>query len=121
MSIFFFNRECNKKIYNILSVDQKYDGPFLDSGEWNNTEDPVLQPIKAHGSYRIQRRRRHVPQTWNLMLIPVHLRSFERDIEKAKNRGLDIPKIKAVMIDLIIPRTVRFCEFWWSSEWSRFR
>lgn len=35
------------------------------------------------------------------MLIPVFLRSFERDLEKAKKRGLDVIKIKAVMTELI--------------------
>lgn len=35
------------------------------------------------------------------MLIPVHLRSFERDLEKSKKRGLDTEKLKAVMRDLI--------------------
>lgn len=35
------------------------------------------------------------------MLIPVYLRSFERDLEKAKKRGLDVIKIKAVMTELI--------------------
>ena len=35
------------------------------------------------------------------MLIPVYLRSFERELEKAKKRGLDISKIKTVINDLI--------------------
>jgi len=35
------------------------------------------------------------------MLKPIYLRSFEREIAKAKKRGLDISKIKAVMEDLL--------------------
>ncbi len=35
------------------------------------------------------------------MLKPVYLRSFERELEKAKKRGLDISKIKGIMTDLI--------------------
>ena len=35
------------------------------------------------------------------MLIPVYLRSFERELEKAKKCGLDMSKIKAVIYDLI--------------------
>lgn len=35
------------------------------------------------------------------MLIPVYLRSFEREIEKAKKRGLDMSKIKELMEHLI--------------------
>ena len=35
------------------------------------------------------------------MLNPVYLRSFEREIEKAKKRGLDMSKIKALIEDLI--------------------
>jgi mRNA-degrading endonuclease YafQ of YafQ-DinJ toxin-antitoxin module len=35
------------------------------------------------------------------MLIPVYLRSFERELEKAKKRGLDMSKIKTVINDLI--------------------
>lgn len=35
------------------------------------------------------------------MLKPVYLRSFEREIEKAKKRGLDMCKIRNVMEDLI--------------------
>ena len=35
------------------------------------------------------------------MLAPVHLRSFERDLEKSKKRGLDISVLKEVMTKLI--------------------
>ena len=35
------------------------------------------------------------------MLIPVYLRSFERELEKAKKRGFDMSKIKTVINDLI--------------------
>ena len=35
------------------------------------------------------------------MLIPVYLRSFERELEKAKKRGLDMSKIKTLINDLI--------------------
>jgi mRNA interferase YafQ len=35
------------------------------------------------------------------MLKPVYLRTFERELEKAKKRGFDMSKIKAVMTDLI--------------------
>ena len=35
------------------------------------------------------------------MLKPVYLRSFEREIEKAKKRGLDMSKIKNLIEDLI--------------------
>ena len=35
------------------------------------------------------------------MLIPIYLRSFERELEKAEKRGLDIAKLKSVMTDLI--------------------
>ena len=35
------------------------------------------------------------------MLKPVYLRSFEREIEKAKKRGLDMSKIKDLIEDLI--------------------
>ncbi len=35
------------------------------------------------------------------MLKPVYLRSFEREIIKAKKRGLDMSKIKNVIEDLI--------------------
>ena len=35
------------------------------------------------------------------MLKPVYLRSFEREIEKASKRGLDMSKIKDLMEDLI--------------------
>lgn len=35
------------------------------------------------------------------MLKPVYLRSFEREIEKAKKRGLDMSKIKDIIEDLI--------------------
>lgn len=35
------------------------------------------------------------------MLKPIYLRSFEKELEKAKKRGLDISKLKAVMTDLI--------------------
>ncbi|MBF8263792.1 MAG: Uncharacterized protein HW387_1457 [Parachlamydiales bacterium] len=35
------------------------------------------------------------------MLKPVYLRSFEREIEKAKKRGLDISKIKDLIENLI--------------------
>lgn len=35
------------------------------------------------------------------MLIPVYLRSFERELEKAKKRGLDMKLIKDVMTKLI--------------------
>jgi mRNA interferase YafQ len=35
------------------------------------------------------------------MLKPVYLRSFEREIEKAKKRGLDMSKIKELMEVLI--------------------
>jgi len=35
------------------------------------------------------------------MLKPVYLRSFEREIEKAKKRGLDMFKIKDLMEKLI--------------------
>lgn len=35
------------------------------------------------------------------MLKPVYLNSFERELAKAKNRGLDVSKIKIVMTDLI--------------------
>lgn len=35
------------------------------------------------------------------MLKPVYLRSFEREIEKAKKRGLDMSKIKSLLEDLI--------------------
>ncbi|MBI5346737.1 MAG: type II toxin-antitoxin system YafQ family toxin [Chlamydiae bacterium] len=35
------------------------------------------------------------------MLIPVSLRLFERELKKAKKRGLDMSKIKDVMEDLI--------------------
>lgn len=31
------------------------------------------------------------------MLIPVYQRSFEKDLEKAKKRGLDFSKIRDVM------------------------
>lgn len=36
-----------------------------------------------------------------MVLIPVHLRSFERELEKVKKRGYDMSKIKTVMSDLI--------------------
>ena len=35
------------------------------------------------------------------MLKPVYLRSFEREMAKAKKRGLDMSKIKDVIEDLI--------------------
>lgn len=35
------------------------------------------------------------------MLKPVYLRSFEREIAKAKKRGLDMSKIKDLIEDLI--------------------
>jgi mRNA interferase YafQ len=35
------------------------------------------------------------------VLKPIYLRSFERELEKAKKRGLDMDKVKAVMSDLI--------------------
>ena len=35
------------------------------------------------------------------MLKPIYLRSFEREIEKAKKRGLDMSKIRDVMESLI--------------------
>ena len=35
------------------------------------------------------------------MLKPVYLRSFEREIEKAKKRGLDMSKIKDLIEDLV--------------------
>ena len=35
------------------------------------------------------------------MLKPVYLRSFEREIEKAIKRGLDMTKIKDIIKDLI--------------------
>jgi mRNA interferase YafQ len=35
------------------------------------------------------------------MLKPVYLRSFEREIEKAKKRGLDMSKIRDIIEDLI--------------------
>ena len=35
------------------------------------------------------------------MLKPVYLRSFEREIEKAKKRGLDMSKIKTIIEALI--------------------
>ena len=35
------------------------------------------------------------------MLIPVRLRSFEKDLKKAIKRGLDPEKIKAIMTSLI--------------------
>ncbi len=35
------------------------------------------------------------------MLRPIYLRAFEKEVEKAKKRGLDISKLKAVMIELI--------------------
>jgi mRNA interferase YafQ len=35
------------------------------------------------------------------MLKPVYLRSFEREMEKAKKRGLDMSKIKKIIEDLI--------------------
>lgn len=31
------------------------------------------------------------------MLIPVYLRSFEKEVEKAKKRGLDLAALKEVM------------------------
>jgi mRNA interferase YafQ len=38
------------------------------------------------------------------MLTPVHLRSFEKDLDKAKQRGLDTSKLRNVMDDLIAER-----------------
>ena len=35
------------------------------------------------------------------MLKPVYLRSFEKEVQRAKKRGLDMSKLKAVMKDLI--------------------
>ena len=35
------------------------------------------------------------------MLIPVYLRTFEKEVEKAKKRGLEIPLLKDVMSRLI--------------------
>lgn len=35
------------------------------------------------------------------MLQPVYLRSFERELAKAKKRGYDMEKIKSVITDLI--------------------
>lgn len=35
------------------------------------------------------------------MLIPVYLRSFEKEVEKAKKRGLDMSLLKGVMKRLI--------------------
>lgn len=35
------------------------------------------------------------------MLKPIYLRSFEKELEKAKKRGSDMEKLKTVMSDLI--------------------
>lgn len=35
------------------------------------------------------------------MLIPVYLRSFEKEVDKAKKRGLDLAALKEVMKKLI--------------------
>ena len=35
------------------------------------------------------------------MLVPVHLRQFEKEVAKAMKRGLDIKKLKNVMRQLI--------------------
>ena len=40
------------------------------------------------------------------MLIPVYLRSFERELEKAKKRGCDMSKIRDIMEDLINEKTL---------------
>jgi len=40
------------------------------------------------------------------MLKPVYLRSFEREIEKAKKRGLDMSKIKDLMENLISEKSL---------------
>ena len=45
------------------------------------------------------------------MLKPVYLRSFEREIEKAKKHGLDMSKIKNLIEDLINGKPLAFLDF----------
>ncbi len=35
------------------------------------------------------------------MLIPIYLRSFEKELEKAKKRGFDVDLLKQIMVTLI--------------------
>jgi mRNA-degrading endonuclease YafQ of YafQ-DinJ toxin-antitoxin module len=40
------------------------------------------------------------------VLTPIYERSFERDLKKAKKRGLDIGKLKVVIADLISEKSL---------------
>lgn len=50
------------------------------------------------------------------MLKPIYLRSFEKELEKARKRGYDMGKLKAVMSDLIHQKPLAtnphfYCDF----------